>query len=325
MLALFAPSAVLVMLPEIKGLPAPHPYAISSDGGTVVGGFSPANGFRYDVGAGRLTRLSPGGRAIYPNGVTDGGRTIAGVAKNAFSLTGNAFRNLPPLPGDTASVASAISADGKAIVGYSQSEAGRFRAVRWREGRIGKTGVLNAIAGYPDMHARGVSRGGAAVIGAAYDPSKAVRAFLWTELIGTRLLPIPAWAKESSAEAITPNGRVAVGSASSRSKTVAARWVVSLGKVTTLAGLPGSATGGALTVDPGGRFVAGFSEEKAVIWDPLGRVSSVQSFLAARGANVTGWSFEQVVGIGRKGNRVFLTGWGAKGGKSAGFVAAFTG
>ncbi len=318
---LAAPSAALVMIPEIKNLPAPHPYAISSDGGTVVGGFSPANGFRYEVSSGRLTRLSPGGRAVYPNAVSDRGGQIAGVAKNAFVLAGKGYRTLPPLPGDSASVASGISSDGAAIVGYSQSEKGTFRAVRWRAGR---TGVLGRVTGYPDMHARSVARGGAVVVGAAYNPSKAVRAFLWTEMLGARLLPLPSWANESSAEVITPDGRYAVGSVSARSRTTGARWALGFGKVLALPNLSGAPTGGALAVDPGGKFVAGFSGEKAVIWDSAGRVFTVQSFLSSRGASVGGWSFEQVVGIGRRGRRVILTGWGARNGKGAGFVAAFS-
>lgn len=317
-----AATATLTRLPEIKPFPAPHPYAISPDGRTVVGGFSPANGFRYDVGSGRLARFAPEGRAVYPNAVANGGRIVAGVAENAIVVVDGEVRDLRPMPGDAASAASAVSADGVAVVGYSQSENGAYRAVRWK-GR--QMGLLGKVPGYVDMHARGVARGGGVVIGGAYTPGKTVRAFLWTEMLGARLLPVPKGTNESIAEAITPDARYAAGSASSRTRTSAVRWTLAKGTVLRLADIPGADSASALAIDPAGRFAVGYAGEKAVIWDATGRAIPLQSFLAARGVPAAGWSFEQVVGIGRRGARVVITGWGSFKGKGAGFVATFAG
>ncbi|RYG69748.1 hypothetical protein EON77_14435, partial [bacterium] len=281
-LAPIASTATLTKLPEVRPFPAPHPYAISADGGTVVGGFSPANGFRYDVGARRLSRFSPGGRPVYPNAVANGGRVVAGVARNAIVVVSGAVHDLRPLPGDSASVASAVSVDGLTVVGYSQSENGAFRAVRWKGGKLG---LLGKVPGYADMHARAVARGGAVVVGGAYTPGKAVRGFLWTEMMGSRLLSLPKWANESVAETITPDARYAAGSASSRNRTSAVRWTLAKGTVLRLGDLPGADSASALGIDPAGKFAVGYAGEKAVIWDAAGRAIPLQSFLAARGVS----------------------------------------
>ncbi len=315
-----ASRATLVAIPPERGLPAPHPYAISPDGAVVVGGFSPANGFVYRVAPRSLAHFSPGGAEVYPNAVAAGGRAIVGVAKNAFAWTGGTLRTLAPLRADAASVASGVSADGATAVGYSQSEGGGFRAVRWRRGLAT---ILQPLRGYPDMHARAAARGGSPVVGVAYDAAKSTRAFLWTELVGSRLLVVPHWAADSSAEAITPDGRLAVGSLSARARTAAARWDLRTGGISVLPPLPGATTAVALAVDPAGRYVAGFSGERAAVWNSAAAVQGLGAFLAAHRANVAGWTFEQVVGIGRTGRTVVLTGWGAKNGKSLGFVATF--
>ena len=319
----FAPRATLVAIPIVKGIPPPHPYAISPDGAVVVGGFSPAEGFTYRVASRSLVRFAPNGAHVYPNAVADRGKAIVGVAKGAFLYIAGergGLRTLAALPHDVASVASGLSADGGTAVGYSQSPGGGFRAVRWR---AGETRALQLIEGYPDMHARAVSRGGARVVGAAYTSERAIRAFRWTEFVGSGLLTIPDWASDSAAEAMTPDGRLAVGSISSRRQTLAARWDVAADRITTLPLLPGASTGSGLAIDPDGRWVGGFSGERACLWDAAGRALPLQSFLKARRADVAGWSFEQIVGLGRSGRKLVLTGWGARNGKSLGFVAAF--
>lgn len=85
------------------------------------------------------------------------------------------MQGLPCLPGDNVSSANAISADGSTIVGYSDSPAGQWRAVRWNE-----------------FECRAISDDGSRIVGfrirppmdPAYPPSYIP--YVWDEAIGWR-------------------------------------------------------------------------------------------------------------------------------------------
>lgn len=85
------------------------------------------------------------------------------------------MQGLPCLPGDNVSSANAISADCSTIVGYSDSPAGQWRAVRWNE-----------------FECRAISDDGSRIVGfrirppmdPAYPPSYIP--YVWDEAIGWR-------------------------------------------------------------------------------------------------------------------------------------------
>ncbi|MER3495836.1 MAG: phosphoribosylamine--glycine ligase, partial [Armatimonadota bacterium] len=65
------------------------------------------------------------------NGIAARGDVIVGVMENAAWIRQGVLTKLPPLRGDAASVASAVSPDGSVAGGYSQSEQGRFHPILW--------------------------------------------------------------------------------------------------------------------------------------------------------------------------------------------------
>ena len=188
-------------------------FAVSDDGRTVAGraryGTSSSlyQGFRWTaengmVGLSRAFTFSG-------TGISGDGSRIAGNLNNELSPTPWAFRETATsFETATNMVVTDLSGDGKVAVGYSKEY-----AMRWVEGQ-----APNKINSGIYSVARGVSRDGTVVVGRGTVSSSpfpdASQAFVWTPTGTIGLGDFrSSWTAQSDALAVSPNGRIVVGTA----------------------------------------------------------------------------------------------------------------
>ncbi len=120
--------------------------------------------------------------------------------------------NLDVLPGGSTSYAyaSAISANGQAVTGYSNSSAGQ-RAFRWTSG--GGLQDLGILAGFASSSAGfALSADGAVVTGNSSAPGGSVgRAFRWTAATGMQNLGVLGTGSGSAGRAVSADGSIIAG------------------------------------------------------------------------------------------------------------------
>ena len=136
------------------------------------------------------------------------------------------FRGLGDLPGGSfSSVATAVSADGKTVAGYSAGTNG-YEAVRWT-GPTGLTGLGDLPGGTFASFANGISADGTTIVGNSQS-TDGDQAFRWTEATGMiGLGDLPGSSFFSFAAGVSSNGNVVVGhsaSALSGTRYEAFRW-----------------------------------------------------------------------------------------------------
>jgi probable HAF family extracellular repeat protein len=211
-------------------------FAVSDDGRTVAGraryGTSSSlyQGFRWTaengmVGLSRAFTFSG-------TGISGDGSRIAGNLNNELSPTPWAFRETATsFETATNMVVTDLSGDGKVAVGYSKEY-----AMRWVEGQLPakiNSGIYSI--------ALGVSRDGTVVVGRGKVSSSpfpdASQAFVWTPTGTIGLGDFrSSWTVQSDALAVSPNGRIVVGTAlAADGSTHGFRWtqesgLVSLGR-----------------------------------------------------------------------------------------------
>ncbi|MBN1786989.1 MAG: hypothetical protein JW806_01190 [Sedimentisphaerales bacterium] len=145
------------------------------------------------------------------------------------------------LPGDDYSFATAISADGNAVVGFSKLGSGDKEAFRWTasEGMIG-LGFLPADFPVDDSAAWDVSADGAVIVGIGKlnwwygEPwSETDEAFYWTESGGMQGLGVLPGADyyRSTASGVSADGSVVVGTSKVSYSDCAFRWTSENGMV----------------------------------------------------------------------------------------------
>lgn len=202
---------------------------VSADGSVIVGTGSTALGseaFRFTqagglIGLGRI----PGGTASEAASVTADGLVVVGSADSpsgtqAFRWSAASTPQLRPL-GDLAggafeSHAYAISPVGNVIVGAGTSAFGT-EAFRWKD----NFRALGDLAGGAFASvARGVSSKGTVIVGSG-TTDVGEEAFVWTAATGMRrladvlaidfALDVSAWERFTSAESVSADGRVIVG------------------------------------------------------------------------------------------------------------------
>jgi len=161
----------------------------------------------------------------------------AGVAP---SVPAASFRGLGDLPGgDFFSVAMAISADGRVVVGYAKSTSG-IEAFRWTATN-GMVGLGDLSGGTFSSFAHAVSADGSVVVGDGRS-SSGTEAFRWTAATGmVGLGDLPGGGFLSSAFGVSADGQVVVGSGTSTlsgTRDEAFRWTATNGMVA-LGDLPG--------------------------------------------------------------------------------------
>ncbi len=144
------------------------------------------------------------------------GTVIAGMAakEGAVGQTfvwtdANGVETLGALPGGDYSLASAVSGDGRVVVGFSESSRG-YEAFRWtREAGFEALGDLPG--GVFDSHATGVSFNGTVIVGGGnatdVDYAGGYEAFRWTQQNGMQSLGVADWADVSGARDVSGDGQ----------------------------------------------------------------------------------------------------------------------
>jgi autotransporter-associated beta strand protein/probable HAF family extracellular repeat protein len=171
------------------------------------------------------------------------------------------FQGLGVLPGSNpapnAPQATAVTADGSVVVGYSKEE-----AFSWTQsGGMAGLGFLNPESGFTSSYAEGVSGNGGVVVGYSLDSSGNSEAFNWTQtggLVGLGFLPGGVY---STAFAVNSDGSVIVGTsnttANSSSLGQAFRWTQN--DMVGLGYLPGDNYSDAFAVSASGSVIVGRS------------------------------------------------------------------
>lgn len=186
------------------------------------------------------------------------------------------FTPLGPLPGGGFSTASAVSPDGRFVVGTSNLQPSSSyltnRPIRWSvEHGLQNLGTLPAsLFEPPDFpfplnlqivsYGRGISTDGSTVVGYSMDDSAfGSLGFRWTASEGIRQIePLPG-ARYARAEAVNANGSVIVGSSGDQ----AFRWTAA-GGTQPIAFLPGVNTAYAVAVSADGNTVIGSNNSSSL-------------------------------------------------------------
>lgn len=309
-LAILALKAIRVtQIPGYPATPQPHPYALSGDGRVVVGQFAPGNAFIWRGSETSKFRPSPDKSILdlYVQATSQDGSVIVGKAGQAYRYSkATGFALLGKLKGDIDSFAYDVSGKGDVVVGYSQANTFN-RAFVWRTGE--GMSEIPAPAQNTSTIALAVSLDGRAACGIS-SADATVRAFR-TDFRVSELLPIGKMHTDSSANDISGDGSIIVGSVSGEDSSSAVYW-----KGNQIYFLPnmGRKTAVAKCVSADGEFIGGYCGDDAVIWHNK-QCTKLETILGG------GWTFESINGIAHVGNKIIVTGWGNHGGKDVGYHA----
>lgn len=300
-------NARLVQIPSIKGLPAPHPLAISADGKTVVGQFAPGNPFTWRGGETARFRPSSNPDILdqYAQAVSSDGKVIVGRAGGAYVWTRN--KSLKML-GDASTFAYGVSESGNEVICQVEGKPNR-RGFLWSA-----AGTINFDSFSPTC----ISGNGKAAAGIQTEHGS-VRAFEFRNQVAQELV-LPDVFTDSSAYAINRDGTSIVGIVFNDKVTSAALWRNS--KFIKLADL-GQTVAVAKTICRDGSFIGGYIGNEAAIWTPDGKATLLEAILKNSGASTSGWKFESINGLTRVGKTVYATGWAHRNGKEAGYWVSF--
>ncbi len=308
------------MIPRSGGLPAPHPYAISPDGGTIVGQFAPGNPFVFR--SGNITRFRPSTTVddVYTQAVSQGGKVIVGRAGRAYAFSAGKLTLFPKLEGVEDSFAYGVSDNGLVVTGYAEG-AEETQAFLWTPGQ--KPSFLPPVDLYERLMPTGIDGKGQTVCGIASDGVETMP-FVGT-LKKTTLLKLPKGMKEGAAHGIDATGTITVGLAHNSKQTRAVVW---LGSNPTLLPNPQKTLVSeavlAKSISRDGSLIGGSVGERAMAWvkTPKGFEGRLLSeWLKAKGVSVSGWSLESVTSVAATSSEWFLTGFGHFGGREAGYLA----
>lgn len=311
------------------------PYAISSDGSTVIGQSHSGNGteamaWRADRGAFGLGDIPGGDFESRALSVSSDGSVIVG---NGETMSGQqAFRwteasgivGLGSLPGGLSfSRVSAVSANGAVVIGESRSANG-FEAFRWTENG-GLEGLGDLPGGEFFSDSLGISNDGSVIVGHG-SSNGGPEAFRWTSSTGMVALgDLPGGNFRSIATDLSPTGDIVMGTGTSTLGTEGFIWKQDTGMVG-LGDLPGgdyfseptamSADGSILV----GQSASGSSNREAFVWTNADGIRTMRAVLNELGvtSELSGWTLTQaldlsedgktVVGLGTNPNGV-LEGW----------------
>jgi len=217
-------SGGMIGLGDLAGVPDPRSiaYAVSADGSVVVGYSQAARGdapfiWTQHGGISAIGGLDYGSEA---RGISANGKIVVGTYMpviygdlwTAFKWTqSGGFVNLGDLPGDSSgnrieSHATAISANGNVIVGWSYTNNSEVNAFRWTK----KEGMISL--GDATQSATAISGNGKVIVG-YYDMGEPnMQAFRWTQngaLVS--LGSLPGGSSFAFAEAVSFDGSVVLG------------------------------------------------------------------------------------------------------------------
>ena len=294
-------------------------YGVNFTGSAVVGDVtlgSDNRGFVWNSGTATAIPLFPGGASSHAQAVSDNGGTAVGYSY--FSVADyRAFRwtsstgtvDLGTLSGGIYSEATGTNIDGSVVVGSSDSTLGE-RAFRW----TAATGMvdLGVLAGGTYSDASGVSADGNVVAGSS-NTTTGDHAFVWTSGTGMVDLGVAGGGSWSYANGISRDGSTVIGSAGDAANMpFAFRWTQGTGMVT-LGSLAGGAYSYAQGVDHTGTIVVGSSDSSAgtrpYFWTASKGMVELNSYLAGRGVNMTGWDLVNAWAISGDGTSIVGEGW----------------
>lgn len=291
--------------------------AISADGSTVTGssnGDIGARAFRWTASGGlqNLGILSPTGPYSDGSSLSADGSVVAGISagsgnnNRAFRWTAaTGMQSLGVLGTGSASAANAISADGSVIAGVSYT-AGftNSRAFRWTAaGGMQNLGILPSGGG---TDAFAISADGSVIAGT--DGSNG--AFRWTSTGGMQDMGDLPGGNSSEALGLSPDGSVATGDCytdASLSAFHAFRWTAPEG-MQDLGALPGGvfSQGHAISADNSTIVGSGSTPagDRAFVWTRSFGMVDLNSYLAALGLDLSGWTLSSATGISADGSAI---------------------
>jgi probable HAF family extracellular repeat protein len=242
----------------------------------------------------------PGSDRSQAHGVSSDGSVVVGYVRSgdnyeAFRWTSTSgMQELGSLPGFSGSYAYGVSGDGSIVVGGSRL-GDLAQAFRWTS-----ADGMQSLGGFPTEiygPASGNPSAGIAISadGSTIVSAKGPDAFRWTSAGGLERLSFPSGVKYSSANAISPDGSVFVGSFSS-GKNGAYRWTSDRGfEDLNLTG--GEFNPSAYAVSADGSVVVGFDGSYAFRWTDEGtqvlgdpRFYSAASGVSGDGSTLVGFS-----------------------------------
>ena len=323
-LAVLASSAAAQNIIDLGVLPShtnSMARAISGDGSIVVGvSLSNASGdqravrWRLNAGPEDLGRL-PGGTRAEAVGISRDGAVIAGSSNgtagtNAVRWTDAGVQPLGIPAGSVSSAAAGISADGSTIIGVAPVSINfeiHYRPMSWTA--AGGMIVRPIPAGVTDGAARAASADGSIIVGDVGNilPVYSVYAGVahrW-HTGGNANIGVMQGGSYSYATAISDDGAVVIGYGDFGGGMKAFR---STGAGLESLGLPGGAPSGsslAYSMTPDGSVIVGggqiAGQPTAWLWRAdLGMVN-LNTFLAAQGMNLTGWTLTECRAISADG------------------------
>lgn len=322
-------NASLREIPRVTGLPTPHPTAISADGRTIIGQFSP--GKPFIIRGGSLSKFAPVAEALdpYAQAVSADGTTIVGRAESAYRWRRELIQTLAKVKGFEDTYACGVSGDGNTVVGYRQVGS-TTQGLIWRPGHAPLSIVPSADSTSCVLNA--ASFDGVKVVGFTVANRKLSPLLV---IAGKpRILPLPTGWSEGQATGISKDGSRIIGQLTSDQRTQAVIWANGLPRALTS---PTKSNCSATCLSSDGSVIGGDTLNpdqslSACLWIK-GRSYSLTSLLSKAKVNVTGWKLEQIHGIAKVGRRVTLVGWGfritpnssaASKPKEAGFIATFS-
>jgi hypothetical protein len=195
-------------------------------------------------------------------GVIVGAANTASAVRAFAGTRSGSTLELPPLPGDTGSMAYDVNNAGLAV-GYSSGPSGE-RAVSWNE-----AGQVTALAGSSAVTSRAYSVNAQGTAVGVAGTSTARRATVWAAGVPARELPPLGGHDASEAASINVPGDVVGYSATPAEARRATQWPAGGGAPVDLGTLPGGTVSQALGINNVG-IVVGYSaageEARACVW-----------------------------------------------------------
>lgn len=304
---------------------------ISADGKVVVGSSMSESGqtaFMWTassgmVGLGVLGADSGGKLRSYANAVSADGSVVAGGTTSSASVSGTeafvwsqatGMIGLGMLPGGSTSNATAITADGSAVIGYGSANGYTLESGIWRAGS-GWTELGDLAGGQAYSYAWDASANGSVVVGIGNSGN--LEAFRWTETGGMAGLGTPASATRSEAFGVSSDGGIVVGDFGTSTGKQAAYWTADEGWVGL--GSLGHANSFATDVTDDGTMIVGTAmtydvstdtlDSIGLIWDSVNGTKNANEVLTdVYGLDLAGWLITAVTGVTADGS--FLVGRG---------------
>lgn len=330
---LLATPPTFIGLGKLPGGNASGAAGISANGTYVVGYSTTPQGdraIRWSKTTGMQSLgVLPGGVSSRAVAVSADGSKVAGYGltpdgERAFRWSNGGLQSLGTLPGGSYSISGDISNDGSVIVGYSNTlvdGSTQYRAFRWRANEGMQD--LGLMAGGSSSYAQGVSGDGSIVIGVGdADESFDFRAFRYTDSTMTNLGTITDIGKWTIAFGCSDDGRAVVGYGRVLADVVAFRWTPEQGMLN-LGKFPGSDNTIARSVSADGNVIVGGSAalagDIAFLWTKKLGLTDLNTYLQARGVNLTGWTLTSANAISNDG--LTIAGDGFHNGVPEGWVA----